>query len=193
MSAYSDDDPQLWQAFQQGDSGALGILAERYYRSLRKYGLKFIAEVAVVEDCIQDVFLELGQDPDRLHVNGSLKYYLMKALRNNIFLHLRYRQRFQNPSPDWELNLPDYFHAEALLIEKERISDIGAQLDIVLKSLPKREREALYLRYYENLSVAEIAGIMDVNRQSVSNFLQKALSKVRAKWVTAMMLILNFF
>jgi RNA polymerase sigma factor (sigma-70 family) len=193
MAAYSDDDPKLWQAFQQGDSSALGILAERYYRSLRKYGLKFIQEVAVVEDCIQDVFLELGQDPYKLNVNGSLKYYLMKALRNNIFLHLRYRQRFQNPSPDWELSLPDDFNAEALLIEKERISDISTQLDLVLESLPKREREALYLRYYENLSVAEIAGIMDVNRQSVSNFLQKALSKIRAKWVTAMMLILNLF
>ena len=52
-------------------------------------------------------------------------------------------------------------------------------------TLPTREREALHLRYYEDLSVPEIAEVMNVNRQSVSNFLQKALSKLRSRWPVA--------
>lgn len=193
MSLYSDDDPQLWRAYQGGDNHALGILAERYYRTLRRYGLKFSVDAAVVEDCIQDIFLELGQNRQRIGSTGSVKFYLLKALRNNIFQHMRYQQRFLDPALDLELTLPDNFNAEALLIEQETLLDITSQLNAVLQTLPKREREALYLRYYENLSVAEIAEIMDVNRQSVSNFLQKAIQKIRAKWVVAMMLCLNIF
>lgn len=193
MSLYSDDDPQLWRAYQGGDNHALGILAERYYRTLRRYGLKFSVDAAVVEDCIQDIFLELGQNRHRIGSTGSVKFYLLKALRNNIFQHMRYQQRFLDPALDLELTLPDNFNAEALLIEQETLLDITSQLNAVLQTLPKREREALYLRYYENLSVAEIAEIMDVNRQSVSNFLQKAIQKIRAKWVVVMMLCLNIF
>ncbi len=193
MSLYSDDDPQLWRAYQGGDNHALGILAERYYRTLRRYGLKFSVDAAVVEDCIQDIFLELGQNRQRIGSTGSVKFYLLKALRNNIFQHMRYQQRFLDPALDLELTLPDNFNAEALLIEQETLLDITSQLNAVLQTLPKREREALYLRYYENLSIAEIAEIMDVNRQSVSNFLQKAIQKIRAKWVVVMMLCLNIF
>ena len=62
-----------------------------------------------------------------------------------------------------------------------------------LASLPAREREALYLRYYEGLSIPEIADVMNVNRQSVSNFLQKALSKMRSKWLSPAFLSIYLF
>lgn len=193
MPLYSTDDSELWEAYRSGDNQALGIIAERYYRTLQRYGLKFGVDSSVVEDGIQDLFLFLGQNRERIGSTGSVKFYLLKGLRNNILKYHRYHQRFQDMDDDWRIDFPENINAEALLIEQETLSETLFQLKSLLESLPKREREALYLRYYENLSVAEIADIMAVNKQSVSNFLQKALIKLRSKWTVATVLFLNVF
>jgi RNA polymerase sigma factor (sigma-70 family) len=191
MSLHSYEDAQLWEAYRNGDNQALGIIAERYYRTLQRYGQKFGVDSAIVEDGIQDLFLFLGQNRERIGATGSVKFYLLKGLRNNILKYHRYHQRFQDLENDWLVEFPENINAEALLIEQETLSEILLQLKSLVESLPKREREALYLRYYENLSIPEIAEIMAVNKQSVSNFLQKALIKLRSKWAAVLVLFFN--
>jgi RNA polymerase sigma factor (sigma-70 family) len=190
----STDDAALWLAFRSGDNKALGILAERYFTTLKRYGLKFMVDETVVDDCIQDLFLELWQNRHKISQTASVKFYLLKSVRNSIIEYLRYQKRFANEeSLHWDTALPDHFNAESLLIEQETLDSLVAQVNAQMSDLPKREREALYLRYFENLSVAEISDIMGVNKQSVSNFLQKALTKIRTKWLVTMVLSLFFF
>lgn len=59
-------------------------------------------------------------------------------------------------------------------------------------TVAEARKEALYLRYYENLSLPEIAEVMGVNRQSVANFLQKALLKLRSRWALPVIALFNF-
>lgn len=188
------DDSALWLAYRNGDNEALGVLAERYYGALRRYGMKFYVDESIVEDCIQDLFLDLWQNRDRISQTPSVKFYLFKAIRHSILGHMRYQQRFTNEeSLDWDTSLPENFNAESLLIERETLNSLVAQMHAHMEALPKREREALYLRYYENMSVADISGLMGVNRQSVSNFLQKGITRIRAKWFVTVVLNLFFF
>lgn len=186
---YQVRDQILWDSYREGDKQALGTLVERYYSVLRRYGLKFMIDEATVEDCIQELFLQLWQN--RLHINDtcSVKHYLLKSLRHHIIQFLRTEKQFIGQ--DWDCTLPEEENVETLMIREEvtlfQINELKRQL----LTLPAREREALYLRYYENLSVTEIAEMMNVNRQSVSNFLQKALLKLRSRWpVVADLLIL---
>lgn len=178
-------DQVLWKSYREGDKQALGIIVERYYRTLRRYGLKFMIDEAAVEDCIQDLFLQLWQNRLQINDTCSVKHYLLKSLRSHIIQFLRIEKHFTHQEPDWDTALPKEIDAETLLIQEEvalfQINELKRQLD----TLPAREREALYLKYYENLSVAEIAETMNVNRQSVSNFLQKALTKLRSRWLVA--------
>ncbi|WP_192579351.1 RNA polymerase sigma factor [Dyadobacter aurulentus] len=191
---FATDDAALWLAYRHGDNKALGILAERYFTTLKRYGLKFMVDEAIVDDCIQDLFLDLWQNRHKINQTPSVKFYLLKSVRNSILEHLRYQQRFaSDDSLPWDSGLPEQFNAESLLIEQETLDSLVQQINAQMATLPKREREALYLRYFENLSVTEIAAIMGVNRQSVSNFLQKALSRIRTKWLVTMTFILLFF
>nr|WP_295934830.1 sigma-70 family RNA polymerase sigma factor [uncultured Dyadobacter sp.] len=188
------DDGALWLAFRNGDNEALGVIAERHYSALRRYGMKFLVGESVVEDCIQDLFLDLWQNRERISQTPSVKFYLFKAIRHSILGHMRYQQRFANEeSLDWDTSLPENFNAESLLIEQETLNGLVAQMHAHMEALPKREREALFLRYYEDLSVTQISGIMGVNKQSVSNFLQKGISRIRAKWLVSVVLNLFFF
>lgn len=189
-----DEDIQLWLAYREGDRDALGSLVEYYYRTLIRYGLRFGVDQYVVEDCIQNIFLNLWKNRLRISATPSVKLYLFKALRNAIMHYRHYQQRFSHfEEAEWELSFPDHFNAETYLVGKETFAAIISQLQTQLAALPKREREAIYLRYYENMEVHEIAEIMGVSRQSVSNFLQKALIKLRTRWMVPLALCLLFF
>ncbi|NEU70180.1 sigma-70 family RNA polymerase sigma factor [Spirosoma agri] len=186
-------DHLLWRLYREGDKQALGQLAERYYRALKHYGLKFMVDEAVVEDCIQELFLQLWQNRLQINETESVKHYLVKGLRNHILQHLRCQKRVAIDEIDWENSVAEREDAETLLIEQESFDVLTRNIQTQLAALPAREREALYLRYYENLSVSEIAEIMNVNPQSVSNFLQKALSKLRSRWFTHVLWVICIF
>jgi RNA polymerase sigma factor (sigma-70 family) len=188
-----DDDIQLWLAYREGDRDALGSLAERYYRTLIRYGLKFAVDRFVVEDSIQNIFLQLWHNRLRISATPSVKSYLFKALRNAIQHYKDYQRRFSHfEDHEWEHALPDHFNGETYLVEKESFAAIVSQLQTQLAALPKRQREAVYLRYYENMDVHEIAEIMGVNRQSVSNFLQKAIVRLRTHWMVPLAICFIF-
>ena len=177
------EDHVLWQLYREGDKQAFGRLAERYYRTLKQYGLKFMVGDVVVEDCIQELFLQLWQN--RLQISGtaSVKHYLLKALRHHILQHLRNQKRLSQEELDWDSSIAEEADSETLLIQQESLISLTNTIQAQLACLPDREREALYLRYYESLTIPEIAEVMNVNRQSVSNFLQKALNKLRNQWL----------
>ena len=172
-------DQTLWQLYREGDKQALGQLVERYYRALKHYGLKFMINESVVEDCLQELFLQLWQNRNQINDTASVKHYLFKALRHHVLQHLRTQRRESTQELDWETSVADEADSETLLIQQESLVQLTNALQVEMASLPAREREALYLRYYGDLSIPEIAEIMNVNRQSVSNFLQKAIAKLR--------------
>lgn len=178
------EDRVLWQLYREGDKQAFGLLAERYYRMLMHYGLKFMVDEVVVEDCIQELFLQLWQNRLQINETESVKHYLLKALRHHILQHLRTQKRLNQEEIDWDKSVAEEMDSEALLIQQESLTLLTSTIQNQLASLPTREREALYLRFYENLTILQIAEVMNVNRQSVSNFLQKALNKLRKQGIT---------
>ncbi len=184
---------EIWVDFRAGDKEALAKIAEFHYRSLLRYGMKFGLDEDEVQDCIQDIFLDLWQNRHRIGNTPSVKNYLLKSVRNRIIDGIRQKQRFgKENDPAWQINFSDFHTIEKEWIEKEQLLAIGRQLHQQMDQLPKREKEALYLRYYENLNLQEISEIMGVNRQSVSNFLQKALHKLRSRLTTPFAVIFYF-
>ncbi len=187
-------DLALWTSFREGEKQALGQLLERYYCLLKHYGAKFMVDESVVEDCIQELFLQLYQNRSQINDTGSVKHYLLKSLRCHIIQHLRLQKRMTYEELDWNSPAIDELDSETLMIRQETLERLTRQMKSKLAALPNREREALYLRFYENLSVSQIAEVMQVNPQSVSNFLQKALSKLRNQWTVPLFFsICTFF
>jgi RNA polymerase sigma factor (sigma-70 family) len=160
---------------------------------LKHYGLKFMVDESVVEDCIQDLFLQLHLNRTYINDTNSVKHYLLKSLRSHIMQYLRFQKRAVYEKLDWDSSVAAEIDSETLLIQQESLEQLTRQMKVKLATLPEREREALYLRYYENLSISEIAEVMQVNRQSVSNFLQKALGKLRNQWIGPVLLIICIF
>lgn len=168
----------LWQRFRQGDEEAFTLLYQRYVRVLYSYGKKLIADEAVVEDLVQDLFIDLWQSRSRLADAESPRFYLFRSLRRRI--HKNCNGRFNER---WDL-IDEEFHPVALpkeseIIESEQTQKQKDELDAWLKSLPGRQYEVMMLRFYQDFSYSQISQILTINEQSVRNLVQRAVSKLR--------------
>ncbi|WP_173830538.1 RNA polymerase sigma factor [Emticicia sp. TH156] len=184
MNVNTPNDSQLWQQLKNGNESALGKLIKKYFNLLQNYGYKFIRNEDFVKDCVQEVFVEIWTRRSSIAQPDSVKAYLLTSVRKRI-LRESVRQKI-----DHDNNLENVendisfaeFSPELAIIEEERTQENVKKISAMLNTLPKRQREVIYLKYYQNLERDEIAQIMGINSQSVSNLLQVAFSAIRENW-----------
>lgn len=169
----------LWERFKQGDRDAFRSLYELFVPALLNYGAKLSSDANVVEDCIQDLFIELWSSGQKLSSTTSVKFYLFKALRNKITRTQNVRSLSSAMTTD-ELEL-----YERIPSEEDNIINMETHLSSVeilqeqIKLLPERQREAINLRYYHNFSNEEMAEIMGINYHSACKSLYAALKSLK--------------
>jgi RNA polymerase sigma factor (sigma-70 family) len=196
MSNYNTQPDEVWRLFKSGDKDAFGTLYRMHVAELLNYGHKISSNRALVEDSIQDLFIELWQSRERVADTASVKFYLFKALRYKVYRKMKTDGGFN--LEDIELHHNDLACAshESNLIGLEVQSLQMENLRTLIKQLPKRQQEAINLRYYHNFSNEEIAQIMGVTYQSAANFIFSALGKLKLNLkvaVTTLLLFLKFF
>ncbi|WP_373515472.1 RNA polymerase sigma factor, partial [Persicitalea sp.] len=150
------DEQYCWDRFRLGDEAAFTKIAEHYYRHLLHYGLKFTPNQQTVEDALQDLLIHLWLHRATIQSTPSVKFYLMKAFRRQVFKSLKRSPTSQ--SAEWQdESLTDGLSVEDAFIQIEQEEDVRATFDTLLNALPARQREVLYLRFYQELSTEEIA------------------------------------
>ncbi|NID12019.1 RNA polymerase sigma factor [Fibrivirga algicola] len=184
-------DVQLWNQLKSGNELAFGKLLAKYFNPLQNYGYKFVQNEDFVKDCVQEVFIEIWNRRDRISTPDSVRAYLLSCVRKRV-VREGYRQRVLKD--DEPANLENEgsfveFSPEWSMIEQESLAETTHRIANALNKLPKRQREVIYLRFYQNLERDEIAVIMDVNPQSVSNLMQVAFKTFREHWAGVLILI----
>lgn len=173
------DDLALWNLLVKGDRKALEILYQKYYSLLLNYGLKCNPDKELIEDCIQDLFINLYRNTSINTTDITVRSYLLRALRNNLICKLNSRKE-ENSLDDSSFHIPtneDLF--EQLFPKNDHDLQLGRQLLDAISQLPPNQKSILYLRYVKELSYKEIADVMDINVQSSMNLANRALTKLR--------------
>ncbi|MFD1140904.1 RNA polymerase sigma factor [Larkinella insperata] len=177
-----------WQQFCEDDKTAFSEIAELNYSALYHYGTRFTADRDLIKDCLQDLLLEIWEKRHSLSNVMAIKPYLFQSLRNNLLRRIRKQSCFSDIHDD---DVQDDFSPELNWIIQETDQLTSHRLKQAIDSLPKRQKEALYLRYYEDLSYEEIATVMGLQRQAVANYLQYGIQKLREYWShSAILLVL---
>lgn len=179
-SGYSyTTDAALWDDFLSGSKSAYAYLYDKYARTLYNYGYKIAQNRELTEDCLQDLFLAILETRERLGRTDSIKFYLMRALRREIVRRLNREQRF-----DHELDAIDFrieFYYEPTWLDAQISQEQSTLLLHELNSLPARQKEALFLKYFDNLSYEEIAGVMGIEQSSVYKIVYKAIASLQKR------------
>jgi RNA polymerase sigma factor (sigma-70 family) len=178
-AAITTNDLFIWKAFTQGQKWALSKIFNDHYDPLYYYGLRIIPLEYVVKDLLQDLFLKLWSKRYKLTGVYNVKGYLFKSFRSLIIDYLRTSAK-QSTDEQNNTDILDFTVShEQEIINGEEEAELSVKLQVALNDLPSREKEAIYLRYYQNLEIKEVADIMGLKYQSVRNLIHCALQQLR--------------
>lgn len=164
-----------WHAFKQGDWDAFTALYGEFYELLNNYGRKFTRDADLIQDVVHDLFVRLWTTRARLGDPVSVKNYLYKALRSTLFRKIQSLSKFVELDNEggFEVN----FIPDASFRQEEQ--ELRKQVIALVNTLPPRQQEIIFLRFYEGMSYEEIAVIMDINMSSTYKLLYKALDNLQ--------------
>lgn len=175
-------DAELWNDFRQGSRAAYAAMYERYARVLYNYGYKIAQERQLTEDCIQDLFLIILESRERLAPTDSIKFYLFRALRREIVRKLQKRQAFSGgEGADEAYEFRAVFAYEPTWLDQQISQEQSTELLRELNGLPARQKEAIFLKFFDNLSYEEIAGVMGIEQTSAYKIIYKALDNLQRR------------
>jgi RNA polymerase sigma factor (sigma-70 family) len=136
---------------------------------------------------VQDVFLELWKRRLNISATQAVKWYLFKAVRLRIF---RERSKWnKGEALDESYEFLVEFNIESKMITDLETAELSNKIRQILNTLPPRQREIMYLRFYEGLDFDSIAQIMEISKQSVHNLLQKAYKNFRSEWLMVFLVL----
>lgn len=168
-----------WEAFKGGDRKVFELIYRTYASILVHYGLKITPDAMLVEDSIQDLFIELWKSRAQLTSTSSVKFYLFKALRFKIQRNKKTSHSEQmDPIEDYLSLLTSSSHEDNYIHNEIQILQL-ANINATLEKLPLRQKEAINLRYYHQFSNEEIAQIMDINYHSACKFIYAGLKNLK--------------
>ena len=163
-----------------GSTFAFEEVYRRYFQVLFSYGKRIINDEEIVNDAIQDLFVNIWRSRMSLNQAQSVRFYLFRSLRREIHKSSKSENLH---GEDWESVseefLPTQISPEASFSINEEILSKTEQLNSWLSHLPPRQNEALVLRFYHNLEYPEIASILSIKEQTARNLVQKALLILR--------------
>lgn len=169
-------DAALVDRVRSGDAESFRLLYVDLYRMAWETAYSYVRSDDAAEDVVHDVFLQMWADRARWRVHGSVRAYVLSAVRHkamNVLRHERVVRRDVErdaavgsagvlgevpPSPD----------------DVVRTSDLHAVLEAVIAAFPAMRREVVVLRWRQGLSVSEIAQVLGVSVNAVSIHLTRA-------------------
>ncbi len=173
-------DPDVWAAFRQGDERAYATLYEQHAAALYEYGVRLVQDEFLVRDALHDLFVKLWAKRAKLGPLDNVRYYLLTGLRNTLLDKKRRDQRYQHISlEDDKAPFTLSFSPEAEALHQQEQQGQAARLAAAIEQLSPRQKQVIYLRYYEELEYAQIAELLAINVKGVYKLTARALDALK--------------
>src|SRR5229473_2976958 len=152
---------------------AVTALYAAHYRSLVRLAALLVGDVATAEEVVQESFVAMHSGWRRLRDSDKALCYLRQSVVNRSRSVLRHRVVVDRNAPKPAPDMPSAEHGAIALLERSAVVS-------ALRTLPPRQRKALVLRYYGDMSEAQIASVMGISRGSVKTHMASAMSTLRS-------------
>jgi RNA polymerase sigma-70 factor, ECF subfamily len=162
-----DPDSALLAAAAGGDGKAFASLVERHYDIVYRVVWRATSGHADTEDIVQEAFLKLWNNPAQIRHGVALRGWLMRVATNLAIDRARRKQASNiDTEPEIEASGPD---ALGQVLGDRSARDINS----ALARLPERQRLALSLVYFENMSNIDAAAAMEISVEAIESLLAR--------------------
>lgn len=176
-----DDLQQCWESVLAGDTNALRIIHEHLYPSLHHYAKSMLKDEELADDAIQDIFIKAWTQRQKIGKLQHVKAFFFTMLRRHNLNQLRsLKTRLVHLGLFTAAQNDIEFSPEEIVVRSEAAFENKSRIGQLLNELPKRQKEVIYLKYFEELDYKDIAMIMKINYQSVVNLAFKALQYLKS-------------
>jgi RNA polymerase sigma factor (sigma-70 family) len=168
----------LWNSILAGNGQDYTELHSSLYPRLFVFACKMLNDGETADDLLQDLFMKFWENRLKIGSLENVEAYFYRSARSIVLNHIRltkYRKYRLRTMPD-----PGFvFSAEDIIVSKESDSMRKRQMILALNSLPAKQREIITMRFYKELSNPQIADILNIRYQSVSNHVCRAVHALR--------------
>jgi RNA polymerase sigma-70 factor (ECF subfamily) len=170
----------LIQELKKRDKVAFDYVFNYYYSSLCAFSLYYIKDSEIIEDLVQDLFINLWSDAPNLNVQTSLKSYLFACVKNRCLdyrKHQKVIERYNTYylfSSECSYDSTDHQYAE---------SELRQIIQKSLEKLSPRCREVFELSRFVGLSNKDISGKLSITKRTVELQISNALKIMRKELV----------
>jgi RNA polymerase sigma-70 factor (sigma-E family) len=159
--------PGKWDA-----AGAVTAIYTTHYRSLVRLAVLLVRDVATAEEVVQECFIAMATRWRGLRDTEKALSYLRQAVVNKSRSVLRHRMVVDKNAPKPPPDMPSAEQGALLALERSAVIT-------ALRTLPQRQREALVLKFYADLSEAQIASAMGISRGAVKSHTARGVAALR--------------
>lgn len=163
-----DTDADLLAAARARNAQAFAQLVSRHYAAVYRVVWRMMSGHPDAQDVTQEAFLRLWNNPDQLREAGALKGWLMRVASNLVMD--RFRQRSMADLDD-ALDVQDTARLPDAALGEDWAS---RRIDAALAMLPARQRMAMTLVHFEQVSNIAAAAAMDVSVDALESLLARA-------------------
>lgn len=176
-AAYENE--RCWiELIREGDEYAFELLFKEYYEQLTRFSWRYVKSKTVAEGLIQDVFSDIWENRDELDLNGSIRPYLYKIVRNHSLNYIKHQEVQRKYDPIWmdqkEVPMIEYR-------DEKREEQIRKAIERAVEELPERSKMTYKLHRHDGLTYQEIAEVMDVSVKTVESQMTRTLKMLRER------------
>lgn len=172
MADACDDD--LVRMYRDGDADAFDTLFDRYRAPVYNFACMMLGDADGAEDLLQEAFLTVARSARNYEPRGHFRAWLMRIVRNlclNRIQAERVRRRVMADSGLEFIEPPAREPSPADRAERDERLRLVRQ---GIRSLPERQREAIVLYAFEQMSYREIAEVLGVPINTVKTLIHRA-------------------
>lgn len=163
-------------ALRNGNIDSYCLCYDLYFNVLCSYANSILKESAVAEEIVQNLFMEIWQNRDKLPDNTSLRAYLLTAVKNDCFDHLKHRRIEKRYAEEYiKTKQESYDNIFDDIVDRE----IQKFLQDAIDKLGERCREVFLLSRYSYLSYKDISEKLGISVKTVENHISSALKSLR--------------
>jgi RNA polymerase sigma-70 factor (ECF subfamily) len=169
-------DSDTVERIRKGDKGQFEKLFRTSYVSLVRYAASLVKDQDTAEEIIQDLFVRIWQDREKLKIESSLNGYLFRSAHNRCLHHIAHIRVVERHASEVAAMGEDTTESPA---DRLQYRELQERIAGIIEKLPERCGQIFCLNRFEGLTYSEIAQKLSVSIKTVEANMGKALKEFR--------------
>ena len=165
----------LVERMTAGDRDAFNAIFRRFYAPTVRFCFRFVADTDVAAEIVQDLFVKLWVNREKININTNFESYLLRAVRNSALTYINKERSHA------ESNLRVYSDQSESVDPSEELQSKNLEQSYheVLASMPEKRREVFLASRFDGLKYAEIAEKLGISVKTVEAHMSAAIKQLR--------------